>query len=78
MEGLQVSIEDPQFHSVANSVAKLLETARRELDQDQEAAKASLVAVDNLTSLTAVAVYCLSGPVPGLVAHLKRGGSRYV
>ena len=34
---------DRQFHLVANSLAKLLETARRELDRDQEAAKASLV-----------------------------------
>src|SRR5260370_16323603 len=34
---------DQQFHLVANSLAKLLETARRELERDQEAAKASLV-----------------------------------
>ena len=47
MEGLQVTTaesvpaEDQQFHLVANSLAKLLETARRELGHDQEAAKAS-------------------------------------
>ena len=35
-------IADQQFHLVANSVAKLLETARREFERDQGAAKASL------------------------------------
>jgi AraC family transcriptional regulator len=34
---------DQQFHLVANSLAKLLDTARRELERNQEAAKASLV-----------------------------------
>ena len=31
-----------------------------------------------LTSSIAVATYCSSGLVPGLVASLKRRGSRYV
>jgi len=50
MEGLQTTAPesslapDQQFHLVANSVAKLLETARRELGHDQEAAKASSLA----------------------------------
>src|SRR5258705_2009855 len=54
MEGLQVHTpvsvpaEDQQFHLVANSVAKLLETARRELGHDQEAAKASLVTASHI------------------------------
>ena len=39
---------DQQFHLVANSLAKLLETARRELDRDQEAAKASLVTASHI------------------------------
>jgi AraC-like DNA-binding protein len=39
---------DQQFQLVANSVAKLLETARRELEGDQEAAKASLVTASNI------------------------------
>ncbi len=39
---------DQQFHLVANSVAKLLETARRELGRDQEAAKASLVTASHI------------------------------
>jgi AraC family transcriptional regulator len=37
-----------QFDSVANSLAKLLETARRELDRDREAAKASLVTASSI------------------------------
>jgi AraC family transcriptional regulator len=54
MEGFQVitpeflAAEDQQFHLVANSVAKLLETARRELGHDQEAAKASLVTASHI------------------------------
>ena len=54
MEGLQTIVpessfaEDQQFHLVANSVAKLVETARRELGRDQEAAKASLVTASHI------------------------------
>src|SRR3977135_1605280 len=54
MEGLQttepesVPAADQQFHLVANSVAKLLETARRELGHDQEAAKASLATASHI------------------------------
>src|SRR5258705_12726422 len=54
MEGLQVTTpesvpaEDQQFHLVANSLAKLLETARRELGHDQEAAKASLTTASHI------------------------------
>jgi len=53
MEGLQAAApesaaEDQQFHLVANSVAKLLETARRELGHDQEAAKASLATASHI------------------------------
>jgi AraC family transcriptional regulator len=54
MEGLQTTAPetsfavDQQFHLVANSVAKLLETARRELGHDQEAAKASLVTASHI------------------------------
>src|SRR3954471_22156272 len=39
---------DRQFHLIANSVAKLVETARRELDRDQEVAKASLVTASHI------------------------------
>src|ERR1700722_15294948 len=36
------------LHYLAKSLAKLLETARRELDSDREAAKASLVAASSI------------------------------
>src|ERR1700724_4202250 len=42
------SAADQQFHLVANSVAKLLETARRELECDREAAKASLATASHI------------------------------
>src|SRR5258708_6730865 len=54
MEGLQATAPessvaaDQQFHLVANSLAKLLETARRELERDREAAKASLVTASHI------------------------------
>src|ERR1700730_4448824 len=54
MEGLQTnapessSAADQQFHLVANSLARLLETARRELGRDHEAAKASLVSASHI------------------------------
>jgi AraC family transcriptional regulator len=54
MEGFQTAAPDSssgadqEFYLVANSVAKLLETARRELDRDREVAKASLVTASNI------------------------------
>jgi AraC family transcriptional regulator len=54
MEGLPATepesslAADQQFHLVANSVAKLLETATRDLERDQEAAKASLVTASHI------------------------------
>jgi AraC family transcriptional regulator len=54
MEGLQTTAPDSsvaadqQFHLVANSVAKLLETARGEFERDQEAAKESLVTASHI------------------------------
>src|ERR1700730_7135721 len=54
MEGFQTTAPessvaaDQQFHLVANSVAKLVETARRELERDREAAKASLVRASHI------------------------------
>src|ERR1700761_8119986 len=42
------SAADEQFHLVANSLAKLLETARRELERDREVAKASLVTASHI------------------------------
>jgi AraC family transcriptional regulator len=54
MEGLQTTAPessfaaDQRFHLVANSLAKLLETARRELERDQEVAKASLLTASHI------------------------------
>ena len=54
MEGLQITVPDSssgadqKFHFVANSVARLLETATRELERDREAAKASLVTASHI------------------------------
>jgi AraC family transcriptional regulator len=53
MEGLQTTAPDSsgaeqKFHFVANSLARLLETATRELERDREAAKASLVTASNI------------------------------
>jgi AraC family transcriptional regulator len=54
MEGLQTTAPDSssgveqKFHFVANSLARLLETATREFERDREAAKASLVTASNI------------------------------
>src|SRR6202171_5250382 len=54
MEALQTTAPDSssgadqQFHLVANSLAKLLDTARRELEGDRDAAKASLVKASHI------------------------------
>jgi AraC family transcriptional regulator len=39
---------DQQFHLIANSLAKLLDTATRELERDQDVAKASLVTASHI------------------------------
>jgi len=54
MEGLQTTAPDSssgadqKFHFLANSLAKLLDTARRELERDRDAAKASLVTASHI------------------------------
>jgi len=54
MEGLQTSdpdssfATDQQFHLVASSLAELLETAKRELERDREAVKASLATASHI------------------------------
>jgi AraC family transcriptional regulator len=54
MEGLQTRAVEPtfaadqQFHLVASSLVELLETARRELERDREAARASLVTASHI------------------------------
>jgi AraC family transcriptional regulator len=53
-EGLQVNATNPpaaidlSLHHLAKGLARLLETARRELDSDREAAKASLVMASHI------------------------------
>ena len=52
MEGLQTapesSVADQEFHLVANSLARLLDTARREWERDRDAAKASLATASRI------------------------------
>jgi AraC family transcriptional regulator len=54
MQALQTGVPesslaaDQQFHLVANSLAKLLESARRELGRDREAARASLATASHI------------------------------
>jgi AraC-like DNA-binding protein len=53
METLQTTSEssfavDQEFHLVANSLARLLESARREFECDREAAKASLATASHI------------------------------
>ena len=77
MEGLQTTAPessiaaDQQFHLVANSVAKLLETAKRELERDQEAAKASLVTASHILKRRSNVVRALTAP-QGVVWPLGR------
>src|SRR3954453_22299899 len=54
MQGFEIAAPDSsvaadqQFHFIANSLARLLETATRELERDREAAKASLVTASHI------------------------------
>jgi AraC-like DNA-binding protein len=74
MEGLQtIAPESPvasdqQFQLVANSVARLVETARRELGRDQEAAKASLVTASHILQAEIERCSGASGPAAGGLA----------
>src|SRR6266850_2955922 len=76
MEGLQTTAPDSssgadqEFHFVANSLAKLLETARRELERDREAAKASLVTASHI--LQAEIERCSASGFTGAVSRLGR------
>src|SRR5271163_3460173 len=69
MEGLQTttpdssSAADQQFQYVANSVARLLEAATRELERDQAAAKASLATASHI--LQAEIERCSGAPGSG-------------
>jgi AraC family transcriptional regulator len=56
------------LHHLAKSLANLLETARRELDGDREAAKASLVAASSILQLEIERSSGVNGPKPGALA----------
>jgi len=73
--GLQTTVPefsfaaDQQFHLVANSLVELLETARRELERDQELAKASLITASRILHLEIERCSVANGcPRGGLVA----------
>src|SRR6202158_4088204 len=74
MEGFQTTVPesssgaDQQFHLVANSVAKLLETARRELERDRDAAKASLVTASHILQAEIERCSGANGPTRGGLA----------
>jgi AraC-like DNA-binding protein len=55
-------------HHLAKSLANLLETARRELDSDREAAKASLVAASSIVQLEIERSSGVNGSKPGALA----------
>jgi AraC family transcriptional regulator len=57
-----LSPTDLQFSYLANSLAQLLETARREFERDREAAKASLVTASHTCERRSSAVRTLTAP----------------
>jgi AraC family transcriptional regulator len=73
-ESLQTNATNPPaaaglpLHYLARSLAKLLETARRELDSDREAAKASLVAASSILQSEIERSQGANGPRPGALA----------
>jgi 5-aminolevulinic acid synthase len=85
MEGLQTTAAessfaaDQQFHLIANSVAKLVEAARRELGRDQEAAKASLVTASHTrhhSCLCFTTTYLGMAQHPDVVGAMVEAASR--
>jgi AraC family transcriptional regulator len=71
---LQINATDPPatarlpLHYLAKSLAKLLETARRELDSDREAAKASLVTASSILRSEIERSSGANGSRPGALA----------
>ena len=61
-------VADQRFHLVANSLAELLETARRELERDRELAKASLTTASRILRVEIERCSVANGcPTGGLV-----------
>ena len=73
-ESLQTNATNPPpaaglpLHYLAASLAKLLETARRELDSDREAAKASLVTASSILRSEIERSSGVNGSKPGALA----------
>jgi AraC-like DNA-binding protein len=73
-ESLQTNATNPPaaaglpLHHLAKSLAKLLETARRELDGDREAAKASLVTASSILHSEIERISGANGARPGALA----------
>lgn len=73
-ESLQTNATNPPaaaglpLHHLTKSLANLLDTARRELDSDHEAAKASLVAASSILQLEIERSSGVNGPKPGALA----------
>jgi AraC family transcriptional regulator len=58
----------PQFVYLANNVFELLETAKRELERDREAAKASLATASSILQSEIERRSCANGARPGALA----------
>ena len=67
---------DQQFHLVANSLAKLLDTARRELERDRDAAKASLVTASHILQAEIERCSGATGSIAGGLAAWQVGRVR--
>src|ERR1700742_12616 len=67
---------DQQFHLVANSLAKLLDTARRELERDRDAAKASLVTASHILQAEIERCSGATGSITGGLAAWQVGRVR--
>src|SRR5258707_14864058 len=59
-----------QFVYLANNVVELLETAKRELERDREAAKASLVTASSILRSEIERLSRAKGASPGALAEL--------
>ena len=74
MDGLRDTVPDSsstaglQFHYLASSLAKLLETASREFERDREAAKASLAAASTMLQSEIERRAGAQGSKPGALA----------
>jgi AraC family transcriptional regulator len=61
-------IDEPQFVCLANSLVELLETTKRELERDREAAKASLATASSILQSEIERRSCAKDARPGALA----------